>query len=335
MQLFQVATGEVAHLFPLEMFPQPLNRVEVWGVRRQRLYVQALGPHLLHELRHGHPTVDGRTIPDNQSRPLELMAKVFQELDGVQTVQRVLPDQSEDPAISRQSTHDRQVVVCLPLIHHRRMPLQPIRFDHAGQQVEPTLIDESQGPPFLSGTAFQRGPDLVAPPSDGFLVALDGAGDGDLGRPANLLEDTGDVMLVVIDAKLLLDNLTHPSADPEIAAEAVGLRTVPEEVSNQLPLAGEQFSRRPDAQVTAEGVGTTFSTGAQPLTHSRSANAQSGGDLALGPALLVQLPGTHPPPLPPVLRRGWGSLHTSILPPQSVNFSARRSVISTPADWNR
>src|SRR5690606_22799395 len=159
--------------------------------------------------------------------------------------------------------------VRLPLVHHRRTPLQPIRLDCAGQQVEPTLIDESQGTPFSSGTAFQLGPVLVTPALDLLLVALDGSGDRDLWCPAYFLEDSGNVMLVVIDAKLLLDDPTHPIADPEIAPEAVGFRTVPEEVSDQLPLAGEEFSRWAAAQVTAEGVGATFSSSPQPLTHSR------------------------------------------------------------------
>src|SRR5205823_4272474 len=153
---------------------------------------------------------------------------------------------------------------------------------------------------------------LVAPALDRLLVTLDGPGDGDLGRPADFLEDTGDVMLVVIDAKLLLDDLTDPIARPQVAAEAVCLGTVPEEVGDQIPLAREQFPRRAAAQAPAEGVRTAFCGGTQPLTDSRSANAQGGGDVGLRPAVLAQLPRTHPPPLPPVLRRGWFALHTSI-----------------------
>src|SRR5437660_1496473 len=52
MQLFQVEAGQVGHLHLLEVPPQPLHRVEVRRVRRQRLQAKAIRPCGGHELGH-------------------------------------------------------------------------------------------------------------------------------------------------------------------------------------------------------------------------------------------------------------------------------------------
>src|SRR5438093_481281 len=83
----------------------------------------------------------------------------------------------------------------------------------------------------------------VAPTVDFLLVALDGASDRNLRSPTDLLENARDMMFVVLDAKLLRDNLADPIAGPDITAEAISFRAMPEKVSDQFPLPREQFAR--------------------------------------------------------------------------------------------
>src|SRR5437763_851397 len=116
--------------------------------------------------------------------------------------------------------------------------------------------------------------------------------------------------LVVVNAEFLLDDLGDTAAGPDITAAAVSLGAVPKEVGNQVSLAWEQLALRSGTQAGAQRVRATLSCGTQPLTERGAADAQSRSDLALGPALLTQLPGAHPPPLAPIR---WGrsfSTHT-------------------------
>ena len=52
---------------------------------------------------------------------------------------------------------------------------------------------------------LQVRPDFSTPTLDGLFVSLDGTLDRYLGRPAQLLEQTADVILMVMDTELLLD----------------------------------------------------------------------------------------------------------------------------------
>src|SRR4051812_9491019 len=137
-------------------------------------------------------------------------------------------------------------------------------------------------------------------------------------------------MFVVSDAKLLLDNLADAVAGPNVSTEAIRFSAMPEEVSDQFPLPWEQFPGRAWAQAAVQSVWSDFSGGRQPLTDGRSADAQGLSDVAWRPPLLAQLPGTHPPPLAPIVKCGPLMPHTSILT-QSVKFSARRSVTPYPS----
>ena len=54
------------------------------------------------------------------------------------------------------------------------------------------------------------------------------------------LEQSADVALVVADTELLMDDLGDAGAGPDLAAEAVSLRPVPEELRDEPFLLGGQ-----------------------------------------------------------------------------------------------
>src|ERR1700722_11749940 len=329
MELFEVEASQVGHLHLLEVTPEPFHRIEVRRVRWQPLQLQAIRSHGSDILVHQSPSVDGRAIPDHQYRPLDLPAQVFQELHAFLPCQRLWTNQRVNLPAQRQPAHDRQVVVRLPLVHDRRPPLWPVRLDNPRQQVETRLIDENHSASLPSGTASEPGPVLGTPALDGFFVALDGPGDGNLRRPTQVFEQAGDVPFVVRDAELLEQHAFDTVAGPQFAAKAVSFCTVPEEVWQQRQLGPGQASRGANAGARSKNLGAVGASGGQPDADGRGRNAQSLGDAAHAPALLTQLPASPPPPLSPV---GWGLLfgpHASILRArgaQSVHFIAQRSV---------
>src|SRR5205085_924804 len=130
---------------------------------------------------------------------------------------------------------------------------------------------------------------------------------------ADLLEDARDMAGVVVGAELFFDDLGDAAAGPEVTPEAVGLGTVPEAVGDQVALPGEQLPGRPGSQAGPQGIRTAVAGGSQPMTDRQAGDAQGLSDGALGPALLTQLPGTHAPPLPPILGGMLCSPHTLIL----------------------
>ena len=156
----------------------------------------------------------------------------------MQPVERPLPRQHVDLPFGRHPAHDRQVVTRLLLAQDRRPRLGGVCPDHPRQQVEPRFVLENQHTALATGPPSQVRPDLVTPAPDGFLVPLDSSPDRHLRRPLQFPEQPADVVLVVADAELLLDHLGDAGTGPHLASEAVSLRTMPEELRDQMLLIG-------------------------------------------------------------------------------------------------
>ena len=218
----------------------------------------------------------------------------------MQPVERLLPRQGVDLALGRHPAHDRQVVARLLLADDRRLRLGGVGPDHPRQQVEPRFVLENQHPALAPRPPAQVRPDLVTPALDGLLVPLDGPPDRHLGRPVQLLEQPADVALVVADAELLLDDLGDAGAGPDLAAEAVGLRPVPEELRDQPLLLRQSVGGRGPGRGGNEGPRDRLVGGGEPPADGWFGDAQSLGDVPLRPALLLQAQRPQPPPLLPV-----------------------------------
>src|SRR5207244_10146399 len=138
----------------------------------------------------------------------------------------------------------------------------------------------------------------------------EGTADGQLGRPAQFLEELGDMVLVVQDAEFLLDDQGDAGAGPDLASEAVSLRAVPEELRKEVLLlagqAGWTARRGPRSQRLRTAVGRA----GEPAADGLLADTQSSSDGPLPPALLLQVQRPKPPPLAPVVRDGVPRFHT-------------------------
>src|SRR5262249_14156276 len=154
------------------------------------------------------------------------------ELDAVQTVERLRPNQGVDAALRRHPPHDREVVACLLLAEDRGQPLGGVGLDHTREEIEARFVLENKGSALAAGAPTQLRPGLVAPAPDRLVVPLDGPLDRLLRRPVQALEYPADMVLMVAGAELPLDDLGDAGAGPDLTAEAIRLRPVPEELGD-------------------------------------------------------------------------------------------------------
>jgi hypothetical protein len=288
VELIQVQAGQVPQLYFLEVAPQPFDGIQVRCVRRQSLH--ANGPFRLgHELAHLGPAVDRRAVPDHQQPIPGQPPQVQEEFDRVQAVQRRRACQGVDLARPSQAAHDREMVPRLPLAEHGGSCPRGVGLDHTREQVEPRFVHENKPPALAAGLTPQGGPRLGTPSRDRLLVPLDRAGDRDLGRPADVLQESRDLALAVRDAEFLADHPGDPATGPDVAPESIRLGAMPEEIRDQPDLLGAQpGGDAPAVEMGGEGFTPTPPCGCKPSADRPFRRSESGGDTALSPTLLME-----------------------------------------------
>src|SRR5207249_45781 len=103
-------------------------------------------------------------------------------------------------------------------------------------------------------------------------------------------------------AELLVEDPGDPFTGPDIAPEAIRLGPVPEEIREEAELLGGEPAKRARRGVGVECLRPAAAGGGEPTTDGTLGGIESGCDVALLPALLREIPGPHPSPLPPVVR---------------------------------
>ena len=93
------------------------------------------------------------------------------------------------------------------------------------------------------------------------------------------------------DAKLQANDRGDPSAGPDLAPKAVSFGPMGQEFWQTEPLAGGQPARSTGAGAAPEGLRTLLASPRYPWADGPFAGAQGFGHLALGPALLPEVPG--------------------------------------------
>src|ERR1043166_3911520 len=323
MQLLNISARYVAQLHVFQMVPTPfVPRVQVRSVAWQRLDPYP-AVRLSHEFLDRGPAVDWRTVPNHQQPRPGHMQQVLQKLDAVHPVERLLARQGVNFPFRGHSTHDRQMVMRLLLVNDRRLSCRSVGSDHSGQQVKSRFVLENQHTTLTSGAPEKFRPDLVSPALDGLFVTLDRSADGHLGRPAEFPKQTGNVPLVVADAKFLLDNFGNAGASPNLAPEAIGLGSMPKELRNQSLLRSSQLSRAARRGVSAQGVRACRAGDAEPLTDRRFRDSKGLCNRPLGPIILMHGQCSHPPPLLPVIIDGEFGSHIPFY--GTKNLSALRN----------
>jgi hypothetical protein len=96
---------------------------------------------------------------------------------------------------------------------------------------------------------------------------------------------------MVADTKLQANDRGHTSASPDLPAEAIGFGAPLQKIGQTRQLFGGEAAGSTEVPTRPQGFGAALSGARHPPADGPFADAQGGGDLALGPALLLELPG--------------------------------------------
>ena len=156
-EMGEVQTADVAQLDALEVVPDALVGVEVWGVARELLQADALGAALSQEVLDRLATMDRGTVPDDQELTGDVAQQVLQEPDDVRALVGTLLDVHQQPARRGNAADDGQVIPAQRQAEEGRLSAWRVGTDGAGEQVEAGLVDPDDGPSFLVGPFFRTG----------------------------------------------------------------------------------------------------------------------------------------------------------------------------------
>src|SRR5262249_34375652 len=145
------------------------------------------------------------------------------------------------------------------------------------------------------------------------LVSLDGALDRLLRRPVQVLEQPADMVLVVTDTQLPLDDFGDAGARPDLAAKAVSLGAVPEEFRDRPQFVRGESGPTPRRRTRPKCLRSAVTGTSEPTADGFLGDIESLGDIALIPAVELQIQGTESPPFATLRRDGREGFHPEIL----------------------
>jgi hypothetical protein len=99
---------------------------------------------------------------------------------------------------------------------------------------------------------------------------------------------------MVGDAKSQANHRGDPATSPDLSPKAIGFGPLVQEHGQPRQLVGGQPAGSTGAWTLPEGLQAPFAGTLPPLADRPFADAQSFGDLALGPALLHEVPALKP-----------------------------------------
>jgi hypothetical protein len=107
---------------------------------------------------------------------------------------------------------------------------------------------------------------------------------------------------MVRNTKLQANHRRNTTAGPKFASKAIGRRTPAQENGQARALLGGQPTSGTGWGAVPQGRGTGFAGTSHPLADGPFADAERFGNLLLGPALLLEVPGLEPSSFFPVGR---------------------------------
>ena len=243
MQFLQVQTDKISHLHVLQMLPRLFDRIEVRRISGKSLDMDAAAVFARKEFRDQNAAMDRRAIPYHQHAAAKVTHEVFEELDDMHAIERLLPHQAVEPGFASDAAHHRQMVACLPLLDDRGLALRRIRSHDARQQIKARFVRKNKGFALALSLRFQLWPDNFPPSCDFVFVALHSPEHGQLRCPMQAMKQSGNMGFVKRNAEFLGDDFGDSRGGPSLSAKPVGFGTVPEEIGNQPQLIERQSAR--------------------------------------------------------------------------------------------
>src|SRR4051794_30410563 len=152
-QLVQIGAAEVAQLDVLEIVPDALVRIQVRGVARQLLQLEARRGPLCQEVLDRPGAMDRRPIPDHEQFARNLAQETLQKLDDLGAPKRALADLEQEPPLVGEAADDRQMLAGPGHPKERRLASRGVGAHQARQQIEAGLVYPNDGTPLASGFA--------------------------------------------------------------------------------------------------------------------------------------------------------------------------------------
>ncbi len=148
------------------------------------------------------------------------------------------------------------------------------------------------------------------------LITLRGALNGNLGRPAQFMQQARDVVLLVAHSKLAPNDLVDAGAVPELTTKAVSFGPVGEVVGQEIFLLSGQFRRRARTRSGTQPFRADFGDTRHPLANCALCDTQCFGDFFVGPAVAFEFERSPTTLLFPI-RLGMLLFHAHVL---SIDF---------------
>ncbi len=315
MQLLQIQARQIPHLDVLEMLPATalVKRAQIRSIAGKDFQVDVFCAASSQVFPNFSPTMDGRTIPNDQQLRARLTQQMLQKFYAVRARQRLLPNQGIQLSRWRYTRHDRKMVATLLLGKHRCQPLRAVSSDHTRQQVEARFIDKNQGPALFRSLPPQPRPYLGPPTLDSFFVALNSPSQRNLWRPSQAFQQARNMVFVVDNAELPLNDLDDTRAGPNVTAKTIRFRTVPQKLRKGTFLRCRQLGRMPRRGMGQQSISARRTSNMHPMADSSLGRSQGNGDVLLLPAALLQFPRSQSSPFFPVVGIWLRSSHIPIL----------------------
>ena len=303
-QMWDVKTAHIAQLDPFELLPEALVRIQLRGIGRQALQVEAWRRAISQELLDGMAAVDGRSIPDNHHPARDLAQQVLQEGDHIPRIDGAVLAVEVQLALWRDRTDGREMISGSTIPAGWASGPRGIGAHDTGQGIKARLVYEEDA--FVAGPAplFDGGPGVVAPPGNRRLVALAGAPGGLLRTPADRLAQAADMAWDGRRHQIRGESPQQCVRGSRARRESHRLRGLAATGSGRWASCSAVNRRRGTGRMADVAVPPTPPSRARahPLTDGPFADAKRLGDLALGPALLREVPGLHPSGFFPIVR---------------------------------
>src|SRR6266404_4015813 len=297
VQLLQIHTRQITHFYMFEVMPPSLvPRTQIRCVTRQCFYMKRLGCAAREIFRDSAPTMNRRTIPNHQQALPGLAPQMLQKHYGVLTRKRVRTNQRVHLPRWSKTGHDGQMISGQPLVDHWRVAFWSIGLDHPRHQIEARFVHKNQGAALPDGLLPQLRPNRLTPALNRCLITLDRPGNGNLRRPAQVLHQPRNMVLVVGDAQFPLDHLGDAHTGPNVPTKPISLRSVPKEIREPGQLLCSKFRRTTGGWMAMQSFRSTHLRNRKPPTHCPLTNAKGYGNIDFRPAQFIQLQGLEPSP---------------------------------------
>ena len=139
-QMRQTAAAHIAQFDPLEVGPEAFPRIQLRGIGREALQVEARGCSIDQELSDDIAAVNGRPVPENDHPAGHLAQQVLEKGDNVAGIQRMVLAMKIQLPLGGDGADGGEMIAGPPFLQDWRVPPRRIGADDTGQGIEARFV---------------------------------------------------------------------------------------------------------------------------------------------------------------------------------------------------